>query len=1116
MTPPRQAQATDGTLKRALAAVQQFRNRIDALELAKRESIAIVGIGCRLPGGISSAADLWDALEKGFDAISPIPADRWDAAAYYDPDPQTPGRMPVRFGAFLDAVDHFDPYFFGISPREAVRMDPQQRLFLEVAWEALEDAGLTRDRLRGSATGVFVGANSSDYLHLQMEEPDGADTYTVVGGANCIISNRLSYLLDLRGPSMTLDTACSSSLVAVHLAAQSLRNRECDLAVVGGANLILSPTMTVAHAKGLPLSPDGRCRTFDARADGYARGEGVASIVLKRLSDAIADGDAVWAVVNGSAVNQDGLTNGLTAPSGRSQRAVISQALENSRLTPDRVTLVEAHGTGTVLGDPIEVEALCSVYGARDAESAPCALSSIKTNIGHLEAGAGLAGLIKAALSIHHRVLVPHLYLEQINPHISLDGTRLFIPTTRQDWDVPDERRHAAVSSFGAGGTNAHVVLGPAPRVEHDEADQADHADQAGPGPAGQLEPRPRSRPRVIPISAATSQALTAMAEAYRDHLAALDPRAVPLSTLAHTATVRRTQLEHRLTVVADSAAQGADRLTQWLDGEAPVGVRTGRASADVGRGVAFVFPGQGAQRLGMGRELMASCPVFRSAVRECDEAMRTWLDRSILDEIHDPDPDAALERIDTIQPALFAIAVGLAARTRALGIEPTAVIGHSMGEIAAAYVAGALSLEDATRISCRRSTLLRRISKQGAMLVVALPIDAVDTYISDLSDLVSAAVSNSPTSTVLSGDPRALDALAERLQAENIFCRPVKVDIASHSPQVDPLREELLAELADIKPRPSRIPILSTVTGELCDGSGFDAEYWWRNLRQPVLFWDGVRQLIDAGHGIFVEMSPHPALLSAVEQAFEVSGRSGLAVPGMRRDQPETHGVAELFGALHAQGVPAPLANLLPASAPATRLPGYAWQHESFWFRQLGAYRAPSGRVGTVPTTVPAKRIPARTVRSAAVPAAVPAAGPTGMYDLVLAAVAEVLEMDPDRIEPSAGFFQLGMDSIMAARVRGRLEAALDRKLPAPVMFEHPTTAELAEHLGTLGVPASNPDTAPATPTTPIPTAEPPTDHPDPQPGGPRAVDDLTEEQLLAVLADEIRMANSDPGEDR
>ncbi|MGW3460541.1 type I polyketide synthase, partial [Streptomyces olivaceoviridis] len=919
----------DQILAGALAKLREFRLRVDALENSRREDIALTGIGTRLPGNVTGAASFWRLLEQGGETVTPVPADRWALDDFYDPDPEAIGRMPFRSGAFLQDASGFDPYFFGISPREAARMDPQQRIFLEVAWEALEDAGLTRESLRGSRTGVFVAANQTDYLKLQLEDPDEIDLYTAVGGAACIIPNRLSYLLDLRGPSLTIDSACSSALLAVHLACQSLRTGESSAAVVGGVNMIFSPSMAIAHSKGLPLAPDGRCKTFDARAYGYARGEGVGVVVLKRLSDAVADGDRIWSVIRGSAVNQDGLTNGLTAPNGRSQVAVLRQAIESARLSPSQVTLIEAHGTGTALGDPIEVEALNEVYGARTDDGDRCALGSVKTSVGHLEAAAGIAGLIKVALSIHHRAIPPLPNLEKLNPHISIDGSRLFIPTELQPWDVPDEHRHGAVSAFGAGGTNAHVVLGraPAPRPPQ-------RTDETG--------------PYIIPVTAGTADALAPMARAYRDFLLSPEGRAQPLGDIAYSATVRRTQHEHRLAVVAHSHEQAAGRLAGWLDGTASAGVLTGRASADVGAGTVFVFPGQGAQRAGMGRELMQSCPVFREAVTECDRAMRRWLGHSVMDEIHRLDDTEPLEGIDLIQPALFAIAVGLAARCRAFGVQPDVVVGHSMGEVAAAHVAGALSLDDAARIICLRSRLLRRISGQGAMLVVALPMGEAAWLVEGHQDRVSVAVSNSPTSTVLSGDPAVLAELAETLRERNIFCRPVKVDVASHSPQVDVLTADLLDQLSGISPRPAEVPILSTVTGELCDGSQFDAGYWVGNLREPVLFWDAIQTLIAGEHGVFVEMSPHPTLLSAVEQGFELSCRDGVAVPAMRRDVAESDGTAEIHAALHAHGRAAPLDRLLPDGARYVELPQYTWQHQDLWFRAGDrGYRAPLGRHG-------------------------------------------------------------------------------------------------------------------------------------------------------------------------
>ena len=754
-------QADDPVLTRALAAIRGLRSKIEADEKARHEPIAIVGMGCRLPGAVRSPADFWAMLTEGRDAIGEVPASRWDVDGFYDPDPEVAGRMALRHGGFLDAIDAFDPRFFGISPREAARLDPQQRLFLEVAWEALEDAGIPAEALRGSATSVFVGANATDYLQLQLADALDIDLYTTVGSANCIIANRLSYFLDLRGLSLTVDTACSSSLVALHLAVRELRAGDSDLAIVGGVNVIASPMVTMGHAKGLPISSDGRCKTFDAGADGYARGEGVAGVVLKRLSDAQAAQDRIWAVVRGSAVNQDGLTNGLTAPNGISQRRAIRRALDDARITPDCVAFVECHGTGTALGDPIEVEALDEIYGVPARDGSRCAIGSVKTNIGHLEAGAGVVGLVKAALSVHHASIAPNLHLRRLNPELDLDGGRLFVPTEPAAWPQDDATRYAAVSSFGAGGTNAHVILGsaPPPRAEPDTG-----ADE------------PDGTPVLLPISAATADALKPMAAAFRDRLAAPAADLPILRDVARAATYRRTQHEHRCGVVASSVGEAAERLTAWLGAQAPSQVVTGRSSAPVGRRVVFVCPGQGAQHPGMGWDLLEHCAAFRDALQACDEAMRPLLGRSIADEIAKIGPDSG---VDVVQPALFAISVALAARLQSLGLRPDFVVGHSMGEVAAAHIAGALSLEDAARIMCRRSAMLSRIAGQGAMLLVAQGADEVQTLIAERVELVSLAASNGPMSTVLSGDAAALAEIETQLAAANVFARRVKVDVA-------------------------------------------------------------------------------------------------------------------------------------------------------------------------------------------------------------------------------------------------------------------------------------------------------------------------------------------------
>ncbi|MEV4497260.1 beta-ketoacyl synthase N-terminal-like domain-containing protein [Micromonospora arborensis] len=1035
---PGGTKAVDELLHSTLATVRGLRQRLSALEARTNEPIAITGIGCRLPGGTNSPQQFWEKLVAGADLVTEVPPERWDAAAFDATAPDI-ARGGLRHGAFLDDVDAFDPYFFGISPREAARMDPQQRIFLEVAWEALEDAGQVRSELRGSQTGVFVGTNSADYLQLQLQDPADIDPYTILGGTGSVMANRLSYTLDLRGPSLVVDTACSSSLVALHLAVQSLRQRDCDLAVVGGVNLILSPHVALAHASGLPLAPDGRCKTFAASANGYVRSEGVLAVVCKRLSQAVADNDRIWAVIHGTAVNQDGLTNGIAAPNGLAQRAVIRRAVESARVDPARVTLIEAHGSGTALGDPIEFEALAEIYGAAGTATDPCALGSVKTNLGHLEAAAGLAGLVKTALSIHHRTVAPNLHLDVLNPHLEIAGSRFSIPTSARAWDVPDDRRFAAVNSFGAGGTNAHVVLGPPPAATTPET-----------GVSG------LSAPPAIPISADDEETLRALAVAYRDHLSSDQTDQLRLADVAHTATVRRTRYRRRLVVVGGSPHEVADRLTHWVNGDPTDGVVSGVAGGLPGTKVVFVVPGQGAQRPSMGRQLMQVCRDFRDAVEECDEALRGWLGRSVIDDLRGLADDDRFDRIDLVQPALFALSVGLAARCRAYGVEPDLVVGHSMGEVAAAHIAGALSLDDAARVIARRSTLLSRIRNNGAMLVVGLPEDKASSLVEAVLDKVSLAVCNSPSSTVLSGDAATLTDLTEQLRRRHVFHRFVKVDVASHSPQVEVIRDDLLRELADLRPRPGKVPIYSTTDGRVCDGSHFDAHYWMRNLRNPVRYWSALRELVDTDHGIFVELGPHPVLLQPAIDALAAAGRAGVALPAMRRTEPETYPISEILGALHAYGLPAELPRLLAPGARTVALPRQRWRHERLWFRlERQTPVTANGRGST--TQEPEPEPEAADERSNIAPPPPSAeAAPTNVRQAVLDTISNALGIPVRRIDPDEGFFQMGMDSMLAARVRARLQGLIGRTLPATTLFEHATVDALATYLTQLvGEPA-------------------------------------------------------------
>jgi myxalamid-type polyketide synthase MxaE and MxaD len=897
-------------LLRSLEELDRLQARLTALERARTEPIAVIGLGCRFPGGGDGPSGYWRLLRDGVDAIGAIPPERWDAAALYDADPQAPWKTHVQQAAFLEHVDGFDASFFNISPREAMSMDPQQRVFLEVAWHALEDAGLSTTRLAGSRTGVFAGVCSNDRQNLQVADLDALDPlYFGVGHAHNILSGRLAYLFDLKGPNIAIDTACSSSLVAVHLACQSLRAGEADIALAGGVNLILSPLSLLLPGKMGLMAADGRSRTFDGRADGMGRGEGCGAVVLRRLSDAVADGDRILAVIRGSAVNQDGRTTSLTAPNGRSQQAVIEQALQNAGIEPWRLSYIETHGTATALGDPIEVNALRAVVGApRDGRV--CALGSVKSNVGHTEAAAGVAGLIKVVLSLQHAQLPAHLHFQQLNPNISLDDTPFFIPTESQSWQAGGEPRVAGVSSFGWSGTNAHVVIEEAPEtVKRPDAS------------AGE--------PIVLPLSARHPEALRALASSYRDVLAD-ESNDASLADIAYTASVRRSHFEHRLALVGHDRAEMIAQLDGFLTGTLHPATRAGIAPADGRRGIVFVFPGQGSQWIGMGRALLSQ-QVFRSAIERCDEAFRPHVSWSAMAALTGTDAALDLDRIDVIQPLLFAIQVALAALLRGWSIEPDAVVGHSMGEIAAAHVAGALTLDDAARIICRRSRILLEASGRGAMAMVELSREQAQDAIRGYEARVSVAVCNSPRAIVLSGDPTALDAILNTLQAQSVFCRRVKVDVASHSPQMDPLRPALLDALTGVVPTHAAIPLYSTVTGAVADGRDLDADYWTRNLREPVLFSTAVDALVRHGHTVFIELSPHPILVAAIDEGLRAAGASGMAIPTMRREEEERSMLLQTLGTLYVSGGAVDWRALWPEQGQCVSLPSYPFQRERF-----------------------------------------------------------------------------------------------------------------------------------------------------------------------------------------
>jgi acyl transferase domain-containing protein/acyl-CoA synthetase (AMP-forming)/AMP-acid ligase II len=1010
------------------------------------EPIAIIGIGCRFPGADGPAA-FWRLLSDGVDAITEIPPDRWDADAFYDPNGTAPGTATTRWGGFLDQVDQFDPQFFGISPREAARMDPQQRLLLEVAWEALEDAGQVPERLEGSRTGVFVGVSTSDYGHLHLDQPAQIDAYSGTGNAFSIAANRISYAHDFRGPSMAIDTACSSSLVAVHQACRSLRDDECTLALAGGVNVILSPAIGVNFSKAGVMAADGHCKTFDARADGYVRGEGAGIVVLKPLSRALADGDPIYAVIRGSAINQDGRTNGLMAPNRLSQEAVLTDSYRRANLSPGLVQYVEAHGTGTLLGDHIEASALGKILAEGRAPGSKCLVGSVKTNIGHLEAAAGVAGLIKVALALRHRTIPPNLNFAEPNPHIPFDTLPLRVAQTLTPWPENGGRAVAGVSSFGFGGANAHVVLTEAPQVRVTQPTNHTAED----------------RVELLPLSARSPKALAALAGRYELALAA----GVPLADLCYTAGARRGHYEHRLAVFGDSPAELAESLAAFRQGTPHPGLCTGRCRPGQRPGVVFVFSGQGSQWFGMGQRLYADEPVFQEALELCDTAMRPHLNGSVLAELLADDAQSRLSDIGMIQPAIFAVQVALAALWRSWGVEPAAVVGHSLGEVAAAHVAGALSLDDAARVICGRARLLRRASGQGAMLAAELTVAEAQELIASRRSQVAVAASNSHRSTVLAGDPAALSDLVAVLQQRGRFCRWVKVDVASHSPQMDALRDDFRDLLAGIRPTPAQIPMYSTVTGDLLSGGTLDDTYWVENLCSPVLFSTAVRRLLDLGHETFLEVSPHPILLGAVHEDAEDLKRASTLLVSMRRDDGGRAGLLASLGTLYTRGQAVSWEQLHPWGARFVTAPTYPWQRERFWLdAEPGHARAhpgaSSGPISAEPVVLPAADPDAPNRSDQA--GSFGDTATTGLRDELRQAgpderrrllesylrdqAASKLNLAPSRLDIQVPLNYLGVDSLVALELRSQVERDVGIVLPVAQLLDGPSVARLADWL--------------------------------------------------------------------
>ncbi len=890
--------------------------------------IAVVGIGCRLPGGVDSPGSYWNLLAGGVDAVSEVPDDRWDNDAYYRPGDSVPGRTNSRWGGFVQNIDHFDPESFGISAREAVAMDPQQRMLLEVTHRAIEDAGMPADRLAGSDTAVFTGISSIDYAVAAIAhgDPEVPTPYSNTGGSHSIAANRLSHRFDLRGPSVAVDTACSSSLVAVHLACEAIRRGESTAAIAAGVNALLLPDFYIAFSQLGVLSPDGRCKTFDAAANGYVRGEGAGAVLLKPLDAAVRDGDRVYCVIAGSALNQDGRTPGLTVPSGTQQRRLIREACRRAGVDPTDLTYVEAHGTGTAVGDPIEATAIGAALARSLDESVsrtrPCHIGSVKTNLGHLEAGAGIASLIKVALSVYHGQIPPHLNLQTPNPAIDFDRMRLAVPRELTAWEGD---RWAGINGFGYGGANAHVILcGIGLRPVTDATAAID---------------RLEAYPTLLPVSAPDAASLRRATAAWADWLDQTDHDA---ATIAAAAAHRRTRHDVRVAVVGRTPRQWAEQL-RGLPADPPPAVTDRR--------VAMLCCGQGPQHAMMATGLYAARPVFAETLDRIDATFARWVDWSLVEELHRADPSSRLQQTRIAQPAIFAVQVAQAALWKSMGVTPSILVGHSVGEIAAAYLAGGLSFEDACRVAIFRGQTMDLATSRGAMIAVGLSEVECRRRIAELGSIsgaVAIAAVNGPASTTISGDAAAVEKLAAGIEADDVFCRRLAVEYAFHSPQMEPVRGGLLKALAGIVTHPVHTPMISTVTGRPVSAStSLGADYWWQNVRQSVRYGDAVARLARMGLQAAIELGPHPVLSFATTEGFEHAGkRVHVVASGRRTDEADRTihddaifqtAAASLFGV----GIDLDWDQIAPRVGTHIDLPPHPLAPRPLW------YEAPSSRRG-------------------------------------------------------------------------------------------------------------------------------------------------------------------------
>jgi polyketide synthase 7 len=1025
-------------LEKATLDLRRARRQASDLERRLSEPIAIVGIGCRYPGGIESAADLWNLLEEGRDAIGPFPADRgWDLDRIYDPDPTAPGTCNTRTGGFVASAAEFDPGFFKISPREALLMDPQQRLLLETSWRALEDAMIDPGELRGSRTGVFAGVMYAEYGAVELGVPPGMTT--------SIASGRVSYALGLQGPAITVDTACSSSLVTLHLAAQALRSGDCDLALAGGATVLATPvSMIVLSAQG-GLAPDGRCKSFAESADGTGWAEGAGILALERLSDARRNGRQVLAVIRGSAVNQDGASNGLTAPNGPAQERVIGEALASAGLTAAEVDAVEAHGTGTVLGDPIEAGALLATYG-RDRDQ-PLWLGSLKSNLGHTQAAAGVGGVIKMTLAMRAGLLPKTLHVDRPTTKVDWDAGGVELLTEARPWQSDGRPLRAAVSSFGVSGTNAHLILEQAPA---DAPPATPSASAPAPSSAPATEP---ALPGVHPLllSARSEPALRQSAARLRERLAAAD--APGLTDVAYSLATTRARFPHRAVAVGTDRESLIEALDALVEGRDCPTLASGSATA-ARRRAAFLFPGFGSQWTGMALSLLERAPVFAEQMRACDEAFAPLIDFSIRAALRGAPDSPSTEDLVVMQIALFAVTTSLAALWCACGVKPAAVAGHSQGEIAAVYVAGGLDLDEAALLCAVRGRTIAKLVGSGSMASAALPAAELEERLGEWQGRIEVAAINGPTATVLSGETEALTELVDRLRGEGVPARAVLAATApSHSIKVEALREELLEQLAPLRPRSAEIPFFSSVTGGRLDTSRLDAEYWYRNMRHTVRFEQATRALLEAGERLLIEVSPHPVLTLPVGETIEAAlpqRDRAVALATLRREEGGPERFALSLGEAAAAGLEVEWkAFFADSEARPVQLPGYPFQRRRYWLE--GTTLAALGGATTAPGLAAIEGVDEEPEEGGSFVLAGETRAQREEAVLVLVrekAAALLGHASAAEVDPELGLLELGFDSVSALDLRKRLHSITGFELPVSLLASRPSVAALAHHL--------------------------------------------------------------------